>query len=44
MEPGLPYESSLTDVAPNGAEQVFDDVKTSRLFEIIEALNRSAVA
>jgi type I restriction enzyme M protein len=27
-----------------GPEQVFDDAKTSRLFEVIDALNRSAVA
>ncbi|SDA15670.1 type I restriction enzyme, R subunit [Methylobacterium sp. UNC378MF] len=44
MEPGLLYESPFTDVAPQGPEQVFDDAKTSRLFEVIEALNRSAVA
>lgn len=44
MEPGLLYESTFTDVAPQGPEQVFDDAKTSRLFEVIEALNQSAVA
>ncbi|WP_461658515.1 type I restriction-modification enzyme R subunit C-terminal domain-containing protein [Methylorubrum aminovorans] len=44
MEPGLLYESPFTDVAPQGPEQVFDDAKTSRLFEVIEALNQSAVA
>lgn len=44
MEPELPYESPFTDVALQGPEQVFDDAKTSRLFEVIEALNRSAVA
>lgn len=44
MEPGLLYESPFTDVAPQGPEQVFDDAETSRLFEVIEALNRSAVA
>jgi type I restriction enzyme R subunit len=44
MEPGLLYESPFTDVAPQGPEQVFDDVETNRLFEVIDALNRSAVA
>lgn len=44
MDPGLLYESPFTDVAPQGPEQVFDDVMNSRLFEVIEALNRSAVA
>lgn len=44
MEPGLLYESPFTDVAPQGPEQVFNDAKISRLFEVIEALNRSAVA
>ncbi|MEE7456196.1 restriction endonuclease subunit R [Methylorubrum populi] len=44
MEPGLLYESPFTDVAPQGPEQVFDDAETSRLFEVIDALNRSAVA
>lgn len=44
MEPGLLYESPFTDVAPQGPEQVFDDAQTSRLFEVIEELNRSAVA
>lgn len=44
MDPGLLYESPFTDVAPQGPEQVFDDVKTSRLFAVIKALNRSAVA
>ncbi|GJD44196.1 UvrABC system protein B [Methylobacterium cerastii] len=44
MEPGLLYESPFTDVAPQGPEQVFDDVRTTRLFEVIDALNQSAVA
>ena len=44
MEPGLLYESPFTDVAPQGPEQVFDDAETNRLFEVIDALNRSAVA
>ncbi|CAO4136342.1 type I restriction-modification enzyme R subunit C-terminal domain-containing protein [Methylorubrum extorquens] len=44
MEPGLLYESPFTDVAPQGPEQVFNDVETNRLFEVIEALNQSAVA
>ncbi|WP_455985375.1 type I restriction-modification enzyme R subunit C-terminal domain-containing protein [Methylorubrum extorquens] len=43
-EPDLLYESPFTDVAPQGPEQVFDDAETSRLFEVIEALNQSAVA
>ncbi|ACL56573.1 hypothetical protein Mnod_1582 [Methylobacterium nodulans ORS 2060] len=29
---------------PGGPEQVFDDAKTVRLFEVIDELNRSAVA
>lgn len=44
MEPGLLYESPFTDVAPQGPEQVFNDAETIRLFEVIEVLNRSAVA
>jgi type I restriction enzyme R subunit len=40
----LLYESPFTDVAPLGPELVFYDVETSRLFEVIDALNRSAVA
>ncbi|WP_346012930.1 DEAD/DEAH box helicase family protein [Methylobacterium ajmalii] len=44
MEPGLLYESPFTDVAPQGPEQVFDDTQTTRLFEVIDKLNRSAVA
>ena len=44
MEPGLLYESPFTDVAPQGPEQVFKDAETIRLFEVIEVLNRSAVA
>lgn len=44
MEPDLLYESPFTDVAPQGPEQVFDDAETIRLFEVIEVLNRSAVA
>lgn len=44
MEPRLLYESHFTDVTPQGPEQVFDDAKISRLFEVIEALNQSAVA
>ena len=43
MEPGLLYESPFTDVTPQGPEQVFDKAKTSRLFEVIDAINRSAV-
>ncbi|WP_306424619.1 type I restriction-modification enzyme R subunit C-terminal domain-containing protein [Methylobacterium thuringiense] len=44
MEPGLLYESPFTDVAPQGPEQVFDGVRTTRLFEVIEEINWSAVA
>jgi type I restriction enzyme R subunit len=44
MEPSLLYESPFTDVTPQGPEQVFDDAETSQLFEVIDALNRSAVA
>ena len=44
MEPHLLYESLFTDIAPQGPEQVFDDATTSRLFEVIEAINPSAVA
>lgn len=44
MEPALLYESPFTDVAPQGPEQVFDDVKAIRLFKVIEAINQSAVA
>lgn len=44
MEPDLLCESPVTDVAPRGSEQVFDDVMTSRLFEVVEALNHSAGA
>jgi type I restriction enzyme R subunit len=44
MEPGLLYESPFTDVAPQGSEQVFNDVETIQLFEVIEVLNRSAVS
>ena len=44
MEPGLLHESLFTDVGPQGPEQVFDDVRTTRLFEVINEINRSAVA
>ena len=44
MEPKLLYESFFTDVAPQGPEQVFNEAKTTRLFEVIEEINRSAVA
>lgn len=44
MEPGLLYESPFIDVAPQGPDQVFDEVRTVRLFTVIEAINQSAVA
>ena len=44
MEPRLLYESPFTDVAPQGPEQVFNEANTTRLFEVIEEINRSAVA
>lgn len=44
MDPGLLYESPFTDIAPQGPENVFDMKCTDRLFEMIEALNSSAVA
>lgn len=44
MEPGLLYESPFTDVAPQGPEQLFDNARTTRLFDVIEEINRSAVA
>ncbi|GJE44921.1 hypothetical protein [Methylobacterium soli] len=44
MEPALLYESPFTDIAPQGPEQVFDDARTTRLFEVIAKINRSAVA
>ena len=34
----------ITDVAPQGPDQVFDEPRTLRLFEVIEEINRSAVA
>jgi len=44
MEPGLLYESSFTNGAFRRPEQFFDDAEMSRLFEVIEVLNRSSVA
>lgn len=44
MEPGLLYESPFIDIAPQGPEQVFDEPRIIRLFEVIEEINRSAVA
>ncbi|MBI1690210.1 hypothetical protein D9Y22_16015 [Methylorubrum sp. DB1722] len=44
MEPGLLRKLPSTDVEPQVSEQVFDDAETSRLFEVIDTLNRSAVA
>ncbi|WP_417693434.1 DEAD/DEAH box helicase family protein [Roseibium sp.] len=44
MDPALLYESPFTDIAPSGPEQVFDMGRADRLVEMIEQLNKSAVA
>ncbi|MCQ8783756.1 DEAD/DEAH box helicase family protein [Mangrovibrevibacter kandeliae] len=44
MDPGLLYESPFTDIAPQGPENVFDIKRTDRLFQVIDAINGSAVA
>ncbi|KQP44973.1 type I restriction-modification enzyme R subunit C-terminal domain-containing protein [Methylobacterium sp. Leaf106] len=44
IEPGLLYESPFTDVAPQGPVQLFDNARTTRIFDVIEEINRSAIA
>ncbi len=41
MEPSLLYESPFTDVAPQGPEQVFEDAKTNRLFDVLTTALRT---
>ncbi len=44
MDPGLLYEPPFADIAPTGPEPIFGEAKTARLVDVIDALNRSAVA
>lgn len=44
MDPDLLYQRPVADEAPQGSESISDDVNTSRVSEVIEALDRSAVA
>ena len=44
MDPALLYEAPFTDVAPTGADKLFDETHVTRLFAKIDAINNSAVA
>ena len=44
MESGLLYERRFTDVEPHGPDQVPDERRMFRQFEVMEKFNRSAAA
>ena len=44
MDPAVLYEAPVTDVAPTGPDQVFDEDRVTQIFSKIRSFNESAAA